>query len=403
MQDERESGHGPMESAERMAQEVCAGRLSRREFMTRAAALGLGASALAGLLAACGSSSGGGTAASASATPTPMDTTLPDKLFIYNWSDYSSNQVYKDFEEQYGPRVVESFYDGNEELVTKLKAGAKGYDVIFPTDKWVANLSKSGLLMPLDMSLIPNFAKYVTDPLFQKPPFDNPDEQGGKKYSVPYMFGSTGMGVRRDKVPNADAVDSWAIMWDPTYKGRISMLNEPVECINVALMLLGMPPNSTDQAQIDQATQKLIEQKPLVQQYTSTVDKREMIQGVPLVHCWDGDAAMAMRDVGDKLRYVLPKEGFMLWMDGIAIPANAPSPYAAHLFLNFILDPRNAAGAANAIGYQSAVPGAMQYITDPVQKAMHPTAEILNAGKLPVDLGAFEQVYQDAWAKVKSA
>ncbi|HJW74633.1 MAG TPA: spermidine/putrescine ABC transporter substrate-binding protein [Thermoleophilia bacterium] len=397
MQNEREDGQGPMESAERLAQEVCAGRLSRREFMARAAALGLGASALAGLLAACGTEEGGGTAASASPT------TLPEKLFIYNWSDYSSSEVYRDFEEQFGVRVVESFYDGNEELVTKLKAGASGYDVIIPTDKWVSNLSKSGLIMPLDMSLIPNFDKYVTDPLFQKPPFDNPDEQGGKKYSVPYMFGTTGMGVRRDKVENADAVDSWAIMWDPKYKGGISMLNEPAEGINVALMLLGLPANSIDQGEIDQATQKLIEQKPLVAQYTSTVDKRLMIQGVPLVHCWDGDAAMAIRDVGDKLRYVLPKEGFMLWMDGIAVPATAPSPYAAHLFLNFILDPVNAAGAANAIGYQPAVPGAMEYVTDPVQKAMQPTPEILNAGQLPVDLGAFEQMYQDAWAEVKSA
>lgn len=401
MHNEPDGGQGPMESAQRLAQEVCAGRLSRREFMARAAALGLGVSALAGLLAACGTEEGGGAAASPS--PTPMDTTLPEKLFIYNWSDYSSQEVYRDFEEQFGVRVVETFYDGNEELVTKLKAGASGYDVIIPTDKWVTNLSKSDLIMPLDMSLIPNFAKYVTDPLFQKPAFDNPDEQGGKKYSVPYMFGTTGMGVRRDKVENADAVDSWAIMWDPKYKGGISMLNEPVEGINVALMLLGLPANSTEQAHIDQATQKLIEQKPLVSQYTSTVDKRLMIQGVPLVHCWDGDAAMAMRDVGDKLRYVLPKEGFMLWMDGIAIPATAPSPYAAHLFLNFILDPINAAGAANYIGYQPGVPGAMEYVTDPVQKAMHPTPEILNAGEMPVDLGAFEQMYQDAWAEVKSA
>jgi spermidine/putrescine transport system substrate-binding protein len=131
-------------------------------------------------------------------------------------------------------------------------------------------------------------------------------------------------------VPNVDAVDSWSIAWDPAWKRQISMLDEPAECVNAALMYLGYPANTTDQAQIDAATQKLIEQKPLVAQYTSTVDKREMIQGVPVVHCWDGDAAAAMKDIGEaKLRYMLPKEGFMLWMDGIAIPTTAPSPYAA--------------------------------------------------------------------------
>jgi spermidine/putrescine transport system substrate-binding protein len=402
MHDDRDVGLGPTEKAERLVREVCEGRLSRREFITRAAALGLGASAIGALLAACGSTSPSSTASSSA--PAPLDTTLPAKLFIYNWSDYSSQQVYADFQKQYGIRVVESYYDGNETLNTKLRAGAGGYDVVFPTDKWVSINAKTGLIQPLHMDLIPNFAKYVTQPLFQKPPFDNPDQQGGKKYSVPYMFGSTGIGLRRDKVPNVDSVDSWAIAWDPTWKRQISMLDEPVECINAALMYLGYPANSTDQSQIDAATNKLIEQKPLVAQYTSTVDKREMIQGVPVVHCWDGDVAAAMKDIGQaKLRYMLPKEGFMLWMDGIAIPTTAPSPYAAHLFLNFILEPKNAGAAATAIGYQPAVEAAMQYVTDPVQKAMRPTKDILEKGQLPKDLGAFEQMYQDAWAKVKSS
>ena len=202
---------------------------------------------------------------------------------------------------------------------------------------------------------------------------------------------------------NAAAIDSWGILWDASWKGQISMLDEATECINAALMYLGYPANTTDQSQLDAATKKLIAQKPLVQQYTSTVDKREMIQGVPLVHCWDGDAIMAKRDVGKNLRYLLPKEGFVVWMDGIAIPATAPSPYAAHLFLNFILDPKNAAAAANFIGYEPGVAAAMPYITDPLQKAMRPTPALLAKGAVSVDLGAFQQNYNDAWTQVKSA
>ena len=147
MHDDRDVGRGPTEKAERLAQEVCEGRLSRREFITRAAALGLGVSAIGTLLAACGTTSNSSTTASAS--PAPMDTTLPKKLYIYNWSDYSSQQVYDDFKKQYGITVVESYYDGNETLNTKLRAGAGGYDVVFPTDKWVSINAKSGLIQPL--------------------------------------------------------------------------------------------------------------------------------------------------------------------------------------------------------------------------------------------------------------
>ena len=127
-----------------------------------------------------------------------------------------SPQCLKDFEAEYGIKVRETFYDGNEALFAKMRAGATGYDVIFPTDMWVTVLRKSDLIQPLDMSKIPNF-KYVTDPVFQKPTFDNPDEQDGKKYSVPYMFGTTGYAARLDKVP--DPQDSWDQLWDAALEG----------------------------------------------------------------------------------------------------------------------------------------------------------------------------------------
>ena len=129
-----------------------------------------------------------------------------------------------------------------------------------------------------------------------------------------------------------------------------------------------------------------------------------MVKGVPLVHCWDGDVALAMRETGqDALDYTLPSEGYIVWADGIAIPQGAPSVYAAHLFLNFILDPVNAGECANYIGYQPVVTEAVQYITDPVQKAMRPTDEEINGGQFAEDLGEFERNYNDAWQAVKSA
>jgi len=376
--------------------DLAARRMSRREFVHRAALLGISASAIGAILSACGGKS---TTASESPEAKVTETTLPKELFIFNWSDYMSPNALKDFEKEYGVKVVQSFYDGNEELNSKLKLGAAGYDVIFPTDMWVSVLANSGLLVPLDMSLIPNF-KYVTLPLMQKPPFD--DESDGNKYSVPYMFGSTGVGRRTDKV--AEVMTSWNMLWDEKYKGQITMLNAPRETLGAALMRKGYSANSTDQSQLDEATADLIEQKPLVMIYDSTNTRRNMVKGVPLVHCWDGDVALAMRETGeDAIDYVLPSEGYIVWADGICIPKGGPSVYAAHLFLNFLLDPVNAAECANYIGYQPVVTEAAQYITDPIQKSMRPTDEELNAGQFAIDLAEFERNFADAWAQVKSA
>ena len=163
-------------------------------------------------------------------------------------------------------------------------------------------LRKSGLLQPLDMALVPNF-KNVT-PKFQKPAYD--PETDGKKYSVPWIWGTAGVAVRKDLV--AEDVTSWATLWDDRYKDEIDMLDDQRETIGAALKLLGYSLNSTNQDELDAATQKLIEQKPLVRAYDSTNMVRAMVSGTPLVHTWNGDFAKAQKELGEqKLQWVLPQ------------------------------------------------------------------------------------------------
>jgi len=393
------AGRGKLEA---LVNEVAHGRLSRREFIARAAALGVSASALGALLAACGTKQETETTGQLQHLSPPAS--KPAKLYFYNWTDYSSPKALKDFEKAYGIKVVESYYDGNEELTAKLKAGASGYDVILPTDFWVTILFKTGLLYPLDLSLLPNL-KYA-EPAFLHPNFDpGKGTASDPKYSVPYMFGTTGCGVRTDKVP--EGMTSWSKLFPPAgdpYKGRIAMLADSREVLAVGLFVVGKSPNTTLQADLDLATAKLIEQKPLVAKYDSNTPRRTMIAGNPLTHCWDGDAVMAKRAVGASLvDYALPDEGYMVWVDGMAIPKTAPNPYWAHKFLDFMLDPRNAAENANYIGYQSAVAATVPLVTDPIQRALRPTSEQLAKGVVPIDLGAFSRAYDTAWEKVKSA
>jgi spermidine/putrescine transport system substrate-binding protein len=378
----------------RIVQAVARGELTRRQFLERGVALGLSSTAIAAVLGACGEEE-------TTATPEAMDTTLPESITLFNWSDYMSPQCLKDFEAEYGVKVKETYYDGNEALYAKLSAGATGYDVILPTDMWVSVLSKSDLIQPLDMEYIPNFAN-VTDPVFQKPTFDSPDEQDGKKYSVPYMFGTTGYAAILAKVPSP--MDSWDQLWDQAYEGEISMLNTPRETLGVGLMKLGYSPNTTSQEELDAAEAVLVEQKPLVLKYDSTNTRRSIVQGLPLTHCWDGDVGLAIQTIpAESVQYMLPSQGYIVWADGIAIPKATENVYAAHLFLNHMLDPKQAGQAADYIGYHCVVPEGVQYYTNPQQVAMRPTAEQIANGKLAEDMGEFQGAYDQAWQNVVAA
>ena len=380
-----------MDELEGLVTEVARKRISRRQFIDRALALGLSAGAIGTVLGACGGET------ESSPSPGVMDTTKPEKLYLFNWAEYMDPALLKKFEQETGIKVVETYYDDNEALLSKLKAGARGYDLCVPSDYMVTVLYNTGLLLPLDMKYIPNF-KYVA-PRWQKPAYD--PETDGNKYSCPYQFGTTGIGVRIDKV--TEPITKWADLWNPAYKGQIEMLNDERDVIGAALLTLGYSLNCRDQGQFDEGVAKAIEQKPLVRAYNSNTTRRDLTAGVPLVQGWTGYVLMAYDALGpERLDYVLAEEGFCMYMDSIAIPIGAPSPYAAHLFLNFLFDPKNAAQLTNYTWYHTPVPDATQYI-DKMVLAFVPTDQELQRGEQLVDLGEFTRNWADGWAKLKSA
>jgi len=372
-----------------VARDLALHRVTRRQFIERAVAIGLSASAIATLIAACGDEE-------EAEQPTSLDTTLPETIYFFNWSDSIAPDVVTRFEDEYGISVEIPLYDSNEDLFAKLRAGATGYDVINPSDFMVTIMIKSGMLQPLDMSLIPNITNAV--PALQAPSFDPGTD--GKKYSVPYGYGSTAIAVRTDVI--TQAVSGWEAMWDPGNKRNIAMFDGERECLSAALLLLGYSPNTTDEAEIEEARDKLIEQKPILLKYTND-PKRDILQGVGLVHSWDGEVVLAKRSLGsDKVDFVLPSQGFMMFADGLSVPTSAPSPYAAHLLLNFLLEPDVAAANSNYIGYQQAAAD-LDLIEDPIMQEMWLTDAQIREGVFPVDLGEAAKLYQKAWFEVKSA
>jgi spermidine/putrescine transport system substrate-binding protein len=270
--------------------------------------------------------------------------------------------------------------------------------VIVPSDYMVHIMIMSGLLEPLDMSSIPNF-EYVL-PEFQHPSFD--PETDGKKYSVPWQWGTTGIGYRRDKVGAAPA--AWADLWEVAGDQQLNMLNDERETPGAALKMLGFSLNTTDRAQLDQAVDKLIEQKPLVRQYDSINMKRNLIAGVPLVHSWNGDALLAMDGAGPgKVGWSLPEEGYTIWIDNLAIPQGFKSKYGALLFMDYILDPKVMAELTDWIWYLPPEPDAEKHMTTKLVLDTIPTEEVLQRGEIINDVGAFARNYSDAWARVKSS
>jgi len=202
-----------------------------------------------------------------------------------------------------------------------------------------------------------------------------------------------------------DPITGWANLWDPQYKGQINMQDSARPTVGAALKLLGYSLNSTDETEINEAADKLIEQKPLVAQYDSISPYRNMASGVPLVHCWSGEVIQAINYAGmspDNLQYVAPSEGYMLFVDNYCIPRGAPSPYAAHLFMDFILDPEIEVQNASWIGFFPPEEEAMAKL-DPLVRSIVPDAETLARGEITDDVGEAEALYTDAWRRVKAA
>jgi spermidine/putrescine transport system substrate-binding protein len=384
-----------------LCREMRRGGITRRHFIERALLLGLSASAVGALAGACGEEEPESTAA----TIPPMDETMPAEIVLYNWTDYLNPAVRKDFEEEKGIKVKEVYFASNEEMLAKIKAGAEGYDAIVPSDYMVHIMIMSGLLEPLDMDYLPNF-QYV-GAQFQNPAYDSPDENAGLQYSVPYFYGTTGYCRRTDKL--AVETTDWMPLFDPQYKGKINMLDDEREVLGVALKKLGYSLNTQSQEELDEATAILIEQKPLVSTYDSVNMKRNIVQGQWLVNAWDGDCLMAIDALGgddaakEMVVFVRPTEGFAIWTDTLVCPIGNNSRYGAHLWMDYLMDPKVAGKNASWVWYLSAVAPASWEYTDPFAMSLTPSDEELARTEVFNDIGEAATMYSEAWAKVKSA
>ena len=321
---------------------------------------------------------------------------LSKKLYVYNWSYYIAESTIPAFEKEFGIKVVYDNYSSNEELLAKLQAGATGYDLIFPSDYMVGIMRMEGLLEGLDMTNIPNFKNI--EKRFTNLPFDP-----GNKYSIPYLWGTTGIGVNTEKV--TEEVASWGILWNEKYNEKISMLDDMRGLANSALKLLGYSINTTNPKQIEEAKQLLIKQKRLVKVYTSDMYIDLLKSGdIWLSQGYSGDVFQVMKE-NKAMKYVIPKEGSDIWVDNMCIPRGAKNKYTAEVFINYLLRPEVGAEISDFTWYANPNEASQRFIKPEIMEnsSIYPPKEVLDKCEFQQDVGNATSLYEQLFNEVKSA
>ena len=318
-------------------------------------------------------------------------------LNVFNWGEYIDETVIKDFEDKYpNIKVVYETFTTNEDMYVKIKTGGSDYDIAIPSDYMIKRMIDEGLLKEINMENIPNY-KYIGDQ-FKNLAFD-PEN----KYSVPYMWGT--VGILYNKTMVTEPVDSWKILWDEKYKKQIIMYDSERDSIGITLKMLGYSMNSKNIDELEEAKQKLIEQKPLVLAYLVDEAKDMMIaESAALAVVWSGDALIAMRE-NENLAYVIPKEGSNYWFDSMVIPKTGKNQEAAELFINFMCDPEIALRNVNYIGYATPNIETMKMLDPEVitNSSAYPTEDqLVNCEIFEYPGDEINRIYNRIWTEIKA-
>jgi putrescine transport system substrate-binding protein len=357
------------------------------------------------MLAACG-----GKKDEAAEAPKPEDKVL----FVYNWSDYIGENTIAEFEAKTGIKVTYDVFDSNEVLETKLLAGKTGYDVVVPSANFLERQIKAGVFLKLDKSKLPNLVNMDPD-IMQRVALHDP----GNEHSINYLWGTTGIGYNPDLVKKAlgtDTIDSWSAIFDPANakklaKCGISMLDAPSEVMDSALIYLGRDPNSEKAEDLAAAEEVLMKVRPYVRYFHSSQYINDLATGEICVSLgWSGDALMARTRGGAATKpvnvaYVIPKEGAIMWFDMLAIPADAPHPNNAHAFLNFIMEPKEAAGISNYVSYANGNAASLPFVDDSIKNdpSVYPSDEVKkNLHPHLAESQEFSRDLNRAWTKVRT-
>jgi spermidine/putrescine transport system substrate-binding protein len=322
------------------------------------------------------------------------------ELFIFIWSEYIDNDVVADFEKTHNVKVTVTNYESNEEMISALKLGRQGaYDIIVPTTYFLPSLINQNLIQPINKELIPNLVNI-------DPAFTSIEEDPGNKYTVPYQWGTSGLIVRVK--PGQTIEPSFDLLFKPTAeKGNFILFDTARDTIGAALKYLGYSANTVDKNQIKEAGElvKQARDQQTFLSFSGGVDGLASVMGqvATIAQVYNGEAVKATLE-DPEVQYIIPKEGCEIWLDVFAIPTGAANFDVAHEFLNFVLEPQNAARLAIFAKYGTPNAKAMDLIPqeDRDNLGIYPPQELRANMEYYKDLGNDGLLYEEVWTLIKS-
>jgi putrescine transport system substrate-binding protein len=336
-------------------------------------------------------------------------------LHVYNWSDYIAEDTLDNFQKETGIKVIYDVFDSNETLEAKLLAGSSGYDIVVPSNNFLAKQIKAKVYQPLDRSKLPNWKNLDTS-LLNAVSVSDPDNQ----YAFPYLWGTIGIGYNVDKVKQAlgdDApVNSWDLVFNPETVAKlkgcgVTFLDSPTEILPAALNYLGFKPGSTDKAELKQAEALFLKIRPSISYFHSSKYIGDLANGnICVAIGYSGDLYQSKSRAeeaknGVNISYSIPKEGAGSFFDMLAIPADAKNVEEAHIFLNYLMKPEVIASISNFVQFPNGNAAATPLVDDVLRNdpGVYPDAETMAKIYTFPDLPSnVQRTMTRSWTTIKS-
>ena len=349
------------------------------------------------------------------AQPAAPEPAAQRSVNFYNWSDYIGEETIANFTTESGIKVTYDVFDSNETLEAKLVAGGSGYDVVVPSLSFLGRQIQAGVFKEIDRSKLSNYGNL--DPVLMERIAKTDPEN---KYSVPYLWGTTGIGYNVNKVKEVlgedYVVDSWKMVFDPETMAKlascgVTYLDTPTEMVPTVLNYLGEEPNSFDEAVIEKGAQAMEAVRQHIRYYHSSQYINDLANGdICVAVGWSGDVFQA-RDRADEagngvvIDYVIPKEGGIMWFDMMAIPKDARNIDEAYALIDHLLKPDVMADIQNYVTYASANTAALPMVDEDIRNnpAVYPPEEVkaklFTLAVLPPEV---DRIYTRLWTRLKT-
>ncbi len=324
----------------------------------------------------------------------------PVKVTVLTYSKYIAPEMITDFQMKTGYKLQLVEYEAQEEMISELQAAIeKQYDVVIASDVVIQQMIHLGLIVPLDLDKVPNKVNIADQ-------FKNPVYDPGNNFTLPYLWGSTGI-LYRDTTLDVNSI-SYSMFFNPKQiKGKFSLLDESRSMLSMALQAKGLNANSVKKEDINKAVEWIrdIKREPRFAGFEGSVSgKDKVLSGENSAAIVFSGEAMTAINEDPTLRYAIPTDGSFMWVDAMTLSSHAKNSDGAHAFMNYILDAQNGARLAQSTNFATPNSAALKFIDEKFKKnrVINPTREEIDRMVFLRDPGAATKFFDDAWSVVKA-